>query len=131
MKVTKILPVHVDDRGEIADIFVNNPVEHVNVIVSVADARRGDHFHKLSTQWIYMVAGEMEYHWRNYEHDTEPKMVVVHANDLIETPAGEVHALYMRTPVTFLAFARGPRGGDGYEGDTYRVNPSIIVRERE
>jgi hypothetical protein len=47
--------------------------------------------------------------------------------DMIISEPGEIHA--MRTGehgCTFLAFAEGPRGGEDYESDTYRVDSIII-----
>jgi hypothetical protein len=53
------------------------------------------------------------------------KLVAGHGDMIISEPM-EIHA--MRTGehgCTFIAFAEGPRGGEDYENDTYRVD-SIV-----
>lgn len=124
MNITKIAPAHVDERGSISDILYKEPIEHVTIIHSKKGAKRGNHFHKESTQWIYVLNGVMEY-WHSDVNRKNIQMVLMNEGDLVHTPPSEIHALYMVTPVSFLAISHGLRGGEDYESDTYRVDNII------
>ena len=41
-----------DKRGSIKDIFYKKKINHVAIIKSRAGVRRGDHYHKKTTQWM-------------------------------------------------------------------------------
>ena len=41
-----------DKRGSIKDIFYKKKINHVAIIKSRAGGRRGDHYHKKTTQWM-------------------------------------------------------------------------------
>ena len=46
------LEIYEDNRGAIADIFYKENIEHVAIIKSKKGVRRGDHYHKETTQHI-------------------------------------------------------------------------------
>ena len=121
------LEIHEDDRGAIVDIFYDTEINHVNSIKSVKGALRGDHYHKQTTQYILMIKGSMEYWYKPFDSDEPAKQVVIKTGDLITTPSFEVHALKILEDGTeFMAFSSGLRGGQDYEKDTFRVEPSLI-----
>ena len=54
------LPInHIDDRGSIRDIFVGTPKDHCSIITFTLGAIRANHFHKLTTQYTYVIEGEI------------------------------------------------------------------------
>lgn len=127
MKKTKIKIATRDDRGNISDIFYNHPIDHVAIINSKKGAFRGDHYHKLTTQHIYMIKGSLRYYYKKVSEDNNKvKSVVVHEGEMVTTGPNEVHALEILEDNKFLAFSEGKRGGKDYESDTYRVSPSIM-----
>jgi hypothetical protein len=68
----------------------------------------------------------MIYYSKPVDSDGTPTEFLARKGDFIISPPNEIHA--MKTTVdgcTFIAFAEGPRGGEDYENDTYRVD-SII-----
>ena len=54
----KLNPSFKDDRGEIIDIFVKSPKDHCSIITSKKGAVRGNHFHKKSIQYTFIVSGK-------------------------------------------------------------------------
>jgi len=114
-----------DDRGLIADIFYNNQINHVNIIESNPGAIRGNHFHRLTTQHIFIISGSLEY-WYSEEQGRASNFIVAHPGDLVTSGPGEIHAMkVLDDNCVFMSFSEGLRGGKDFELDTFRV-PSII-----
>ena len=129
---TKIKIATEDSRGNISDIFYNHPIDHVAVINSKKGVFRGDHYHKFTTQHIYMTKGSLRYYYRKVnEGNDKVKSVVIKEGEMVTTGPNEVHALEILENNQFIAFSEGKRGGKDYESDTFRVKPSIIKTKRE
>jgi len=109
-----------DGRGTIMDIFTNMPKEHCTIIHSIKDSVRGNHYHKSTTQWDFMVNGRMKVLYRK-QNEAEVHEQVVEANDFLEWEPGEAHEFIALEDLIFITFHNGPRGGDNYESDTYRL----------
>ena len=54
--------VFVDDRGEITDIAENVPFNSLTLITSSKGAVRGNHYHKRTTQYTYIIEGTCRYY---------------------------------------------------------------------
>jgi len=129
---TKIKIATRDDRGNISDIFYNHPIDHVAVINSKKGSFRGDHYHKFTTQHIYMTKGSLRYHYRKLSEDnSKAKSVVIREGEMVTTTPNEVHALEILEDNQFIAFSEGKRGGNDYESDTFRISPSIMKNYRK
>ena len=88
MERRQIIPVHADNRGYIADILYNHPVDHVAIVDTVARSIRGNHYHKASTQHLLVTKGSLEY-WHKPLNSEEPaKFVVLREYDFVSTPPG-------------------------------------------
>jgi len=124
MKARKITPAHTDARGSIADIMYKEPVDHIAVISSKKGAVRANHYHKETVQWIYLQSGSLESVTRR--EGEEPATLVMEPGDLICTEAGEHHAMRALEDSLFFVFTRGPRGGEDYESDTFRLDTPLI-----
>jgi len=132
VKKTKIKIATEDDRGNISDIFYNHPIDHVAIIRSKKGTFRGDHYHKFTTQHIYMVKGSLRYYFRKVDEDnSKVRSTIIHEGELVTTVPNEIHALEMIEDNQFIAFSEGKRGGDDYESDTFRVSPSIMKNYRK
>lgn len=132
MKKVKIKIATKDSRGDISDIFYNHPIDHVAIINSKKGVFRGDHYHKFTTQHIYMTRGSLRYYFRKVDEGNEKvKSVVVKEGEMVTTGPNEVHALEILEDNQFIAFSEGKRGGKDYESDTFRVKPSLIKKKRE
>ena len=60
MEIMRPAPAFTDDRGVIMDILVKEPVEYVTMISSAKGAVRGNHYHKETTQWLYLLEGKLK-----------------------------------------------------------------------
>ncbi|MDD9954371.1 MAG: hypothetical protein OXR66_08625 [Candidatus Woesearchaeota archaeon] len=119
------LELHEDARGKIVDVFYNDDIAHVAVIVSAPDVVRGNHYHKQTTQHMLITKGAMEY-WQKPVASEEPATsVLLKKGDLITTPPNEIHAMKTLEETEFIVFTSGIRGGKDYEQDTFRVD-SIV-----
>jgi mannose-6-phosphate isomerase-like protein (cupin superfamily) len=121
---------HSDARGTIRDIFVSSPKDHCSIITFTPDAVRANHFHKESTQYTYVIDGEITMATRLVDENGEPKgeveKVVLRAGDLVTHPPYHAHAFRALGAATILAFADGVRGGNDYESDVFRLKASIV-----
>lgn len=120
MKKT-VLPVNFEDaRGSIRDIFVDRPQQHVTIITTAQGGARGNHFHKVSVQSDYLVSGSFDVYSQKAgeEKVTHDEW---HPGELLEWDAGEAHEFVAREESVFVTFVNGPRGGDQFESDTFRI----------
>ncbi|MFA5935784.1 MAG: cupin domain-containing protein [Patescibacteria group bacterium] len=109
-----------DDRGSIRDIFAHDPKDSCTVVVSKKGAVRGNHYHKLSTQYTYVVSGQLTMLSQNVGETTIEKHVL-RPGDMMTHGPNEAHTLIADEDTVFLAFADGLRGGEEYEKDTFRL----------
>jgi len=115
-----------DDRGTITDIFYMANMNHGCIITNQPGAVRGNHYHKLTTQYTYILSGRLTYYSKSIGGDQSTDVFTAIAGDMIISEPLEIHAMKSGPDgCTFIAFAEGPRGGADYESDTYRVE-SIV-----
>lgn len=117
-----------DERGQISDILYSTPIEHVAIIESKKGGLiRGNHYHKQTTQHIFITKGSLRYWYQPLDKSEPVKSVVVKEYELVSTPPFEVHALEILEPNQFVVFSHGMRGGKDYESDTFRVEPILTA----
>ena len=127
MKFKKLKYDFKDSRGSITDIFYKKNIQHVAIITSKPNIKRGDHYQKKTTQWMYITKGSLEYWYKPLKSNAKPKVKLLKVGDLVETPPNEMHALKIgKKGNEFIVFTIGKRGGKDYENDTYRFTPSLI-----
>ena len=49
-----------DKRGRIVGIFINQPKDHCTLVTFNKRAVRGNHFHKRSTQYAFVISGKLK-----------------------------------------------------------------------
>ena len=134
MKKTRIKIATKDARGDISDIFYKENINHVAIINSQKGALRGDHYHKQTTQAMYMSKGSLRYYFKEYDRAKKKwsrvKSVVVKEGEMVTTTPYEIHALEILERNQFIVFSWGKRGGRDYESDTFRVKPSLIPAKK-
>ena len=121
MPVRRLQPAFADDRGVITDLLQRTPIDSVTVITCTPGATRGNHYHKESLQFAYVLSGRLTA-WSQIPGGPV-EVTEVSAGDLIESPPNERHAFQAIEPAVLVVLTRGPRGGDDYETDTFRVPP--------
>jgi quercetin dioxygenase-like cupin family protein len=113
----------VDKRGFIVDILYNTKINHVALIKSNKKSIRGNHFHKKTIQYTYVLDGKL-YYFKKKGRSYHKK--ILKKGDLIKTMPLEIHAFkFLAKKNTLLIFSSGLRGGKDYEKDTFRVE-SIV-----
>jgi quercetin dioxygenase-like cupin family protein len=123
MTVKPIKPVFSDARGDIIDIF-EGPVHHTGIITFAAGAVRANHYHRLATQYTYMLTGRIELKTRKAEDpDAVTETVVMGPGDFVEVPAYTIHAYKALEPASMICLTTRSREEGGYEEDTVRVDP--------
>lgn len=122
MKVIKKTSAFKDKRGRIIDILENEPIEYVTLISSKKGAIRGNHYHKESVQYTYVLKGRLKLLTQMPEEKVKTK--IIRSGDLVYTPPIEKHTLIALEDSEILVLTRGPRGGKNYEKDTYRLRGS-------
>lgn len=108
-----------DERGKIQDLIIG-PIDSVTWIHTVQNAVRGNHYHKYTVQWCYLLSGSML-----VVNGDETK--VVEAGQMMVEEPGVPHAWKALEPTDCIVFTLGPRAGDQYESDTYRLDIPLIA----
>jgi quercetin dioxygenase-like cupin family protein len=125
MEKVKVVHSFKDDRGEITDLLENENINAVTVITFTKGAVRANHYHKLTTQWNYLMSGSIK-----LLSQTPGESVVetiMSPGDFVVTGPNVAHALEALSDASLMVFTKGPRGGKEYETDTYRLETPLAV----
>lgn len=123
MDVIKALVNFKDARGEIVDLIEGENINAVTRITFTKGSVRGNHFHKETTQWNYLIKGKVKLIVQ--VGDGAIKEHILEPGDLVSTAPMEKHAIVSIEDSELLVFTKGPRGGKEYESDTFRLNNPI------
>jgi quercetin dioxygenase-like cupin family protein len=124
IKVSRPAASFVDDRGQIIDLLENEEVNAVTLITFKKGAVRANHFHKLTSQWNYVVSGEIKVVTQS--EGEAPVETILKAGEMLLTEPNVRHALKAMQDSELMVFTKGPRGGKEYETDTYRLKEPLI-----
>lgn len=120
MKVIETEINHQDARGAITDLVENANINAVTLISFQKGAVRGNHYHKKTTQWNYVIKGRIKLVAQSGEAPATE--VILGEGDFAVTEPMEKHALVGLAESEMLVFTQGPRGGKEYESDTFRLD---------
>jgi quercetin dioxygenase-like cupin family protein len=111
-----------DDRGVIQDLIATpaSPITSVTRIHTKQGAVRGNHVHKLTTQWTYVITGNLCVTNGHGDVFLGPGEMVVHE-------PGEPHAWKATQDTDCIVITCGPRAGEDYETDTFRLDRPLIA----
>ena len=110
-----------DERGVIQDLL--GPIDSVTCISTVKGAVRGNHVHRYTDQWTFVVTGRL----LSVQGDDEPREVGEGTGlQMILEPKGVPHAWKALEDTVCLVFTKGPRSGDQYELDTQRLKEPLL-----
>lgn len=123
MQVTHKDPVFKDARGQITDIFEGSKFDCLTILTCKKGSVRGNHFHKATTQYTYILDGKFRFFAQSPGKKVESKMV--RPGDLVISPPLERHAFEALENSRMLAFCTGPRAGKQYETDTFKLEIPI------
>ncbi len=118
--IKKINPVFADERGEISDLL-NNPINHVGLITTKAGAVRGEHYHKLSTQYSYILSGKFEVLIAPVNNPGQIKKVILNEGEIIIIEPRIMHRFKAIEDSVMIDMMSESRAGTGYEEDVVRI----------
>ena len=123
--IIKLDIAYEDERGIILDIFESEPKEHGSLITFNKGSRRANHYHKESTQYLFLISGNLIMRSGEVDDDgnfkDKIKQDIIKPHMLVTHKPYEAHAFEASENSTILAFACGLRGGKNYEKDVYRL----------
>lgn len=111
-------PAHTDYRGTITDL-IEGPIDAITRVISLKGSVRGNHVHLETTQWTFVVSGKL------YVQTNDTGLIVLPGEMIVNNP-GEPHAWKALEDTDCLVFVQGPRAGENYEQDTYRLQDPLI-----
>ena len=121
VKIEKVKPVFTDERGMIFDLL-EEPVKHVGLITCNTGSIRGNHYHKKSVQYMYMIKGKIEMKTKDTRiNDSKVEMKIIEEGDCITIPPLVIHSFRAIEQSVFLDMTTESRSGTGYEDDNFRV----------
>ncbi len=127
MNVRHVEKAFEDARGSIADILEDEIIEHVSILTTATGSVRGNHLHRETHQWLYIVSGALRY--ATQHGDATVESGIVSPGDVLRTGPMEAHAIEALEDTTMVVMTRGPRGGREYESDTYRLEMPLIAAD--
>ena len=124
MSVTHKKPVFSDPRGLIIDVLDKEPVNSVTIVTFKKGAVRGNHYHKKTVQFAYLLSGSLKL---VTQFDGGPlRRCRLRPGDLVTTPPGEKHAFLALADSVLVVCSQGQRAGKDYEKDTYRLREPLV-----
>jgi quercetin dioxygenase-like cupin family protein len=117
-----------DERGEIIDLIENEEINSITLITFTRGAVRGNHFHKETTQWNYLMTGKIRL-VTQIPGEAVVETVML-PGELTVTRPNDRHALHALEDSRVMVFTKGPRGGKEYESDTFRLDPPLVPSDR-
>ena len=119
-----------DKRGKIVDIFIKSPKDHCTLVTFNKNAIRGNHFHKKSIQYSFIISGKLILISSKVTKDGKKigktKKEILTDNCIVIHKPFHAHAFKALRKTSLLAFADGLRGGKDYEQDTIRLKDKLI-----
>ena len=123
MEIKKIKCIQEDERGSITDIVEQVDFNGATIIRSKVGSVRGNHFHKKTIQYVYVLSGKMK--CLAQKPQQKVMMVIVEPGDLVSHDLFEAHSFEALEDTLFLVLSSGLRTGKDYEKDTYRLESPL------
>ena len=126
LKKKKLKANYTDKRGQIIDILDNQLINSTTIITFKKEAIRGNHFHKKTIQWNYVLDGKVIY----YSQEPGKKLIktIISAGDLTVSYPLQRHAFKALEESRVLVLTKGPRAGKDYEIDTFRLTGKPLIK---
>ena len=114
-----------DNRGIITDIITKERIDYVTIITNKKGSVRGNHYHKETIQYLYVIEGSILVASQFEGKEIEKK--ILNAGSLLFNEAYERHAIKSLEDSKLLILTRGLRGGKNYESDTYKLTSPLLT----
>ncbi len=117
--IKKIEPVYSDERGVITDLL-NKKINHVGLITTTKESIRGNHYHKKSIQYSYILSGKFEVVVAELSNLNNKERIILNSGEIIIIEPGIVHAFRAIEDSNMIDMVSESREGEGYEDDTFK-----------
>lgn len=117
--VSRIEPVHIDERGRITDLL-NENINHVGLITFSKGSVRGNHYHKLSKQYSYTLSGTFRVHVARIDSLNDVEEIILNEGEIIIIEPGIVHVFEAITDAVMIDMISESRAREGFENDTVK-----------
>ena len=124
MRKIKIESAFSDERGKIIDLLQDESINAVTIISFTKGSVRANHYHKKTYQWNYVISGTIKLITQLPNQDKVE--TIMKQGDFVVTVPEENHALMAIEPSELLVLTRGPRSGNEYESDTFRLAEPLL-----
>ena len=114
---------HRDKRGVIRDLIEKEKISSITYITFSKNSIRGNHFHKKTIQWNFIISGEVLF---VSKINGKIKKIKGFKNDLVKIETKEHHAIKALKKTEILVFTKGPRSARDYETDTFRLKENLL-----
>ena len=126
MEIINLEPIFSDSRGDITDLIDDNEINAITHISFTKNAVRGNHYHKHTIQWNYVISGEIQLVTQMPGGKRVEK--ILSKGDYAVSCQNERHALKgISNHSELLIFTKGPRAGSNYEEDTFRLTEGELL----
>jgi quercetin dioxygenase-like cupin family protein len=124
MKRYKLSVSFKDKRGKIIDLLEKENINAITYITFNKGAVRGNHFHKKTVQWGFVMSGKLLI--KSKKSGKRVTQMIIKKGDLFVDEKMEAHAIKALQTSEVLFFTKGPRGGKEYESDTFHLKDLLI-----
>jgi mannose-6-phosphate isomerase-like protein (cupin superfamily) len=92
-------------QGELAQFYdANEGMRYIAIIELLAGTVRGNHYHKVKEEWLYLMQGEVLLIVQDMDSKAR-ESVPLRAGDLVVIPTDIAHALQVVTPGQAVEFS--------------------------
>lgn len=98
---------HHDNRGKIHGILQNKNIQEVNFLASKKDNIRGNHFHKKTDEYFYIISGEVEVKIKNILDNTQREFLAEKGDIFLIKPY-ELHTFVIVKNASWINFLSQP-----------------------
>jgi dTDP-4-dehydrorhamnose 3,5-epimerase-like enzyme len=95
--------INKDERGSIIGILNSINIKEINLTKSNPCSTRGGHYHKHTTEFIYILSGTGELSWKEIKTSRNGN-VRYKAGDIFEVVPLDFHTMKAKTRTTFMKF---------------------------
>ena len=104
--------------------MIESGIDSITLITSIKGAIRGNHYHKETHQWTYLAKGSTKV--VTQDEKGKKTETIEKAGQILYHAPGIKHAFKSLDDTEWIVFTKGPRSGENYESDTFRLEEPLI-----
>ncbi|MCC7357354.1 cupin domain-containing protein [Candidatus Uhrbacteria bacterium] len=127
MKIIETKVIFHDGRGDIRDVISDTPISTITHMTCEPGSVRGNHWHKATTHYDYILKGSFELYIKTSDGRTEK--TIIKAGDVVFSPPGEARAFKALEYSEFLSCTYGPsrNNSEDFYKDTVKLETPLVT----